>query len=193
MFLELKSLIINRARSSCQRAQRTGLNIPLEDFVSFFSQGLFQATKGYDNKLGNFLPRYHSYLKLREADVWRCYETRGNNQSDRKYEKARLLTFSLDQPAGNDDSDETRFTLLDIVPTPSAEDSYMESEQSRTLIMEFSKLNKRYALIVELLDNGHPLKEIALLMGESSYNSKVRKLVQRTKIKFSEYLNSRIL
>lgn len=125
--------------------------------------------------------------------MWRCYETRGNNQSDRKYEKARLLTFSLDQPAGNDDSDETRFTLLDIVPTPSAEDSYMESEQSRTLIMEFSKLNKRYALIVELLDNGHPLKEIALLMGESSYNSKVRKLVQRTKIKFSEYLNSRIL
>ncbi|MGO4695593.1 hypothetical protein AB4Z50_15075 [Paenibacillus sp. 2TAB26] len=192
LFLELKSLITNRARNSYQRAQRTGVNIPLEDFISQFNQGLFQATMGYDIELGDFLPRYYANVRLKEADVWRSYETRGKIQPDRKYEKARLLTFSLDKPAGKDDLDEASSTLLELVQSPSAEDHYFEREHSRTLVSEFSKLNKRYASVVQLLDHGYPLKEIASLMGETTYNSKVRKLVQRTKVKFGEYLHSRI-
>lgn len=192
LYSELRPLILVRAERACQRAQRTGVSIPIEDFISFFNQGLFQATKEYDIKLGNFLPRYFTNLKLREADVWRCYETRGKIDNDRKYEKARLLSIPLDKPVKGE-SEETAVTLLELIQGPSAEDCYLEKEQSKTLILEFSLQNKKYASVVKLLDRGYQLQEIASIMGESSYNAKMRKLVQRTKIKFREYLETRIM
>lgn len=192
LYKEVRPLILIRAEKAYQRAQRKGVCIPIEDFISFFNQGLFQASKGYDIKLGDFLSRYYTNLRLREADVWRCYETRGKIENERKYEKARLLSFSLDKSV-SEVSGETVVTLLDLVPCPSAEDCYFERELPKNLILEFSQMNNRYASIVLLLDRGYQLQEIASLMGESSYNAKMRKLVQRTRTKFGKFLKSRIM
>lgn len=104
-------------------ARRTGVNIPSEDFESQFTEALWQATKGYDVTIGYFSKRLQFFMKRREVDVWRKYETKGgkSDKSGKRYEKARM--DSLDRPVGDG-------TLSDIVKTvtPSAEEAYFNRE-----------------------------------------------------------------
>jgi len=188
LYHELHPLIITLAERAHKRAAVTGLNIPKEDFISFFNQGLFMATSKYDILLGDFLPRFKVNIKMREADVWRLYQTRTKN-NNRKYEKARFL--SLDKTIGHYDSEST--TYLDFLPpSPSAEQEYVEKEHIRWILSDFQRTNKKYATVIQLLLNGLPNHVIATLLNESTYNPKVRKLIQRSRVKFGEYYQSQI-
>ncbi|GKU76580.1 hypothetical protein [Paenibacillus sp. L3-i20] len=191
LYRELYPFILVKADRACQRAIRTGVNIPREDFISFFSQGLFQATSGYDINIGDFMPRYQVNLRLREADAWRCYETRGTKHAERRYEKARFI--SLDTPRSNRGED-TLFSYSDAImtPVPSSEQIVMEREHVKGILKEFEIMNRKYAQVIKLIDIGCTMQEIAGQLGENGYNPKMRKLIQRSKQKFAKFLQYQI-
>ncbi|RCX20400.1 hypothetical protein DFP94_103125 [Fontibacillus phaseoli] len=189
LFKEIYPFIQFMAVRANKRASNLGVNIPNEDFESQFAQALYQSVKGYDPTLGNFMPRFQRFMKLRESDAWRLYERKSDekDKDGRRYDKAQL--DSLDREICGDS--DKRFTLGETVlePTMSAESEFFEKEDILKIISDFAELNERHAKVVLLLNSGASNSEIAFTFGETEYNSKIRKLVQRTKQSFSKFLS----
>ncbi|QMV41844.1 hypothetical protein [Cohnella cholangitidis] len=190
LFFEIYPFLHFWAVRSSAKALQWGIYIPQEDFESHFGQALYQSTIGYDLAIGDFMPRFQSYLKLREADVWRSYQTKCNDQ-DRggiRYYKAQL--DSLDRKIAFDDEGITLGEAV-LPHSPSAEQEYFEKIEVQNLLAEFRKVNSRYANVVSLLDRGTSNNELAHALGEGNYNNKVRKLVQRSKAYFLNYIDEK--
>lgn len=125
LFFEVYSFLHFMAMRASRRAARTSLTIPTEDFESYFGLALYQATLGYESQKGDFIPRYMSFIRLREADVWRSYRTKNSKEIEFdgvRYHKAQW--DSLDRKVSEDEDGPL---LRDVVlpSSPSAEEAYL--------------------------------------------------------------------
>lgn len=191
LFFEVYSFLHFMAMRASRRAARTSLTIPTEDFESYFGLALYQATLGYESQKGDFIPRYMSFIRLREADVWRSYRTKNSKEIEFdgvRYHKAQW--DSLDRKVSEDEDGPL---LRDVVlpSSPSAEEAYLELVELRNLREDLRRMNTQHAKIICLIEYGASKKELAQAFGESGYNARVRKMVQRARSSFQRFLTER--
>ena len=111
---------------------------------------------------------------------------RSDDKDGKRYDKAR--GESLEREIGNDGGS---YTLGEAVlkPSRSAEAEFFENEVIEKTFAEFGETHERHSRVIRLLYLGLTNEELAKQLGEAEYNSKIRKLVQRAKEKFSIYLS----
>lgn len=188
LYREVEGFIKMSGKKAYVRAKNYGVHIPLEDFESYYNEALWKSAIDYDEKLGEFMPRLLTNIRRLERNVWRQYETKGGDKdkSGKRYEKAQndSLDRIIDQDSG--------FTLGEVLlkSTKSTEQLFFEKESIRKILEDFEKINERYAKVVTLIYFGATNDEIARAFGESEYNAKTRKLVQRAKESFRKFLIS---
>ncbi|MGV2883309.1 hypothetical protein [Paenibacillus taichungensis] len=178
LYVEVTPLIKSMAMRARTRAINLGVNIPMEDFESQINESLYDASKNYKSEYGHFIPRFHWFVKRQEPIVWRMYETKGcvKDRNGKKYEKAKFDYLEC----------EINFEKVD-----SAEKVFLEEEEKRTILREFSEKNKNNYKIIVFLQYGLTNKELAVVLNEKDYNAKIRKLVQRAKESFRDFLSLR--
>lgn len=187
LFGELEPIIKAEAQKAKRHAKGSGLyNVPVEDFVSAFNEAIWQSIKGYDEKASHFMQRLRTYMRYREADVWRSYSFQENGETS--YEKAR--GHSLEEPVSDSEGETT--TLGDVVlaefATRSAEEEIVEVGTILDALEDYRTYKPKYFKVIDLLTNGATNIEIAEAFGENEYNVKIRILVYRAKKDFESFL-----
>lgn len=184
---ELNPFIMEEVRKAVLRATDTGVFIAAHDFESGYRFAVWEAAKGYNWK-GEFMKRLRFFMKHREADAWRLYETEINDdqyKDGKSYDKARL--DSLDKPIDDEGN-----TFADIVyksiNSVSAEMEYFAQADFKDWLDKFGQAySQRYQKVIVLMHLGLTYEEISHAFGESKYNAKMRKLIERTKAAFESY------
>lgn len=182
---ELQSFVKSEAYKAVRRAKNDFLHIPLEDFVSAYNQAIWQAVKGFDGS-SHYIQRLRTFMKFREADVWRQYQFQEDGEI--KYDKAR--NAYLDEPMKSDDGESE--TLGDIVlgdfASPSAEEEVLQMTVILEAIEAYKKVKPKYYQVIKLLASEADNDEIAEAFGEPKYNGKIRILVYRSRNDFKKFL-----
>lgn len=181
---------INNAYTS---ARNYGLSIPKEDFESRFMQYLWEAIEAYEIGGSSFKNIVMRRFDFAEKHTWCQYKSKGdsNDKDGVSYDSARW--DSLDRKAGGSES-ESEKSLADVVlgDTISAEDEYIEQNEEMRIIDDFAQVNERYANVIRFMALGYDGDALAMATGEAkSNNSKMRKLVQRSKESFHNFLLER--
>jgi hypothetical protein len=178
-----------KARYATWKAKRTGVYIPLEDFESNFLMAVMDAAKTYDPKKGHFIGRLN-YLISRcyEPAVWRKYATK---KSDSKSNGSRYMKANMDSLDRVIDA-ENGSTLGEavLIQHTSAEEQFMNSYMIEKILNEFCVINKHYGNVIVLIHKGVTNEELALIFGEREYNVRIRKLVQRAKKSFRNFVDT---
>ncbi|WP_066640631.1 sigma-70 family RNA polymerase sigma factor [Desulfolucanica intricata] len=182
LYEQVKPYIKMEVKKRVSRALETGISIPSEDFESAYNLAFWNAVEGYNGK-SKFIQRLNFFMRRREADVWRMY--RVNLKDNVKYTKARLE--SLDRKIG-DDGQTFADLIFSKIQTNRTDDDFINQICIQELIDNFKKQNKRYKKVIELIYLGFSNNEIARAFGENEYNWKIRKLVQRAKHAFKEFI-----
>lgn len=189
LYVEVTPLIKSMAMRARTRAINLGVNIPMEDFESQINESLYEASKNYKSDYGHFIPRFQWFVKRQEPIVWRMYETKGcvKDRNGKKYEKAKFEYLDREINFEKDG-----YTLGQVIEkVDSAEKVFLEKEEKKTILREFNEKNKKKYKIIAFLQYGLTNKEIAVVLGEKDYNAKTRKLVQRAKESFRDFLSLR--
>lgn len=182
IFYHFKSTITSMVSKAVLEATSNGLSISSNDFESAYYKALQEAVDGYNGK-SNLVQRFHFFGKRRKDDVFRKYQVIREGQKE--YIKARNRSF--EEPIGNDG-----LTLGDKVDsdyaTISAEAEALGGSLVELAVVEYRKINAKYAEIIGLLSIGTPIEEVAQLIGEKENNGKVRAIVFRARKSFAKYL-----
>lgn len=179
---ELGGFIRKQAKRSATKAEDMNVFIPAADFESAYTQALWQAAEGYDGS-SEFMQRFRTFMKRREADVWRSYRT--NKDGEATYEKARQEY--LDKPV-NDDGETLGDVVLSKYAANSPEDEIVGISALLETIEAFKHYNEKYYNIIKLLSKQATNEEIADALGEQTYNGKVRTCVFRARDAFKKFL-----
>lgn len=174
-------------------ARKYSLSIPKEDFESRFMQYLWEAIEAYEIGGSSFKNIVMRRFDFAEKHTWRQYKSKGdsNDKDGVSYDSARW--DSLDRKAGGSES-ESEKSLADVVlgDTISAEDEYIEQNEEMRIIDDFAQVNERYANVIRFMALGYDGDALAMATGEAdSNNAKMRKLVQRSKESFHNFLFER--
>lgn len=193
IFVEMGEYIRKCVNNAYRKPKNFGLEIPKEDFESRFMQYLWEALESFQIGGSTFKNIVLRRFEFAEKHTWRQYKTKGSD-SDKdgiSYESARL--DSLDARLSSSDSKGLE-TLAHISnwKTCSAEDEFLDQFEVTSIVNEFAKVNKRYAIIISYMLLGYEGDALAIATGEAdSNNAKVRKLVQRSKVSFRNFLKER--
>lgn len=145
----------------------------MADFESEFHMAAWQAVQGYDGS-SDFISRFRFFLNRRGADWKRKLET----------EKREMESMAVSLDAPLDESEEDH-TLYDVLSSPeSVEDEVIAKEMT----VDFGAVNRQAGVIINLLTKGVDNMELARSLGAKSYDSNIRKKVQRAKHMFKKYL-----
>lgn len=194
LFKLMRNYIHMCANNAVKRARvNYGIYIPKEDFISYYSQYLWEALRDFDVKgkstFRNIVIRRFS---LAEIHTSRMYRTKGS-QKDKDgftYDSARWE--SLDRFIGTRDGEHEPRTLGETLRDEwDWETEIIENYDVELILNKFRNENERYARVIQLIYLGYEGAELAQAAGEADvYNAKVRKLVQRAKKNFRKFLES---
>lgn len=192
LFFTLNDYMITCVRKGVKNAKDYGLEIPKEDFESRVYEYLWNAIEAYEiDGKSTFKNIAINRIKFAEIHTFRQYIHAGSkdDKDGKTYNSARW--DSLDRQVGGSEGEESK-TMADVVlgDTESAELEYMDNTDEGRIIAGFKDESSRYANVIHFMSKGYDGDALAQITGESdTYDSKMRKLVQRAKKAFAEYMN----
>lgn len=188
IYLSMERYIDKSAETARFRAVNTGVEIPKEDFISYYGEALILAARRFDPSKGTFKGLVSLKFHQHEIMVWRNYETKGevNDKNGKRYDKGRCLSLDKQFFSGN----ESESTLANVVlgETPSAEETFLEDNETVEILQSFVQQNEKYAHIISLIHQGYEGGELAQELGMNEYTSSLRKTVQRSRDSFKKFM-----
>lgn len=192
LFFTLEDYMFTCVRKGVKNAKDYGLEIPKEDFESRVFEYLWNAIEAYEiDGKSTFKNIVINRIKFAEIHTFRQYTHAGSkdDKDGKTYNSARW--DSLDRKVGGESGEESK-TMADVVlgDAESAETEYMDNTDEGRIIDGFNEVSPRYANVIRFMAQGFDGDALAQVTGESdTYDSKMRKLVQRAKKAFGEYMN----
>lgn len=196
IFEAMERYIRTCVNNSVRKAQNYGVEIPKEDFESRYMEYLWEALEAFvksegQHKFKNIVLRRFGFA---EAHTWRQYQTKGDESDKDGVSYVTARWDSLDRKVGGNDSEDDK-TFADIVlgDTASAEDEYIDRSEEEEILQDFAKVNARYANVIRYMAQGYDGDALAQITGEAeTNNSKMRKLVQRSRDSFEKFMKERM-
>lgn len=190
LFFAMNDYIQSCVRNAVNSARNYGLDIPQEDFESRYNQYLWEALEAYETGGSTFKNIVMRRFDFAQKHTWRQYKTKGtkDDKDGVSYESARM--DSLDREFGSSEG-EGQKTMADVVlgDVESAEEEFIDTTEETQIIDAFEIVNPRYANVIRFMALGYDGDDLAIATGEADvYGTKMRKLVQRTKKAFAEFM-----
>lgn len=192
LFFVLNDYMITCVRKGVKNAKDYGLEIPKEDFESRVYEYLWNAIEAYEiDGKSTFKNIAINRIKFAEIHTFRQYTHAGSkdDKDGKTYNSARW--DSLDRQVGGSEGEESN-TMADVVleNAASAEHEFLDETDEGRIIAGFKDESSRYANVIHYMSKGYDGDALAQITGESdTYDAKMRKLVQRAKKAFMEYMN----
>jgi RNA polymerase sigma factor (sigma-70 family) len=176
VFRELHQLVEKLVYSTA-RKHEVGSGIPLEDFVSMYTEAVWEAARNYDGRT-HFLQKLYTEMKQKRSKLYRHY------RSQSRYSEDNALLY-LDH--GFDDEQRS---LGERLPDErsNVEERVIGEESTKKMLAGFATSNERFGQVVQLLQFGCTNSEIAIALGANEYDAKTRKVVQRAKDAFRSFV-----
>lgn len=191
IFQAMERYIKTCVNNSAYKAKNYGIEIPKEDFESRYFEYLWEALEVFKKEDGKVLFKNIVLRRFRLAEIhtWKQYQTKGdeNDKDGISYDSVRW--DSLDKKVGS--SSGTDKTLVEMVvgDEVSAEDEFINENEELEILSAYEKVNERYSNVIRYMGLGYEGIDLAIATGESDkYDAKVRKLVQRAKNSFEEFM-----
>lgn len=190
LFFAMSDYMSTCVRNAVNSANNYGLDIPKEDFESRYNQYLWEALEAYEKGGSTFKNIVMRRFDFAQKHTWRQYKSKGTSEDKDgvSYESARM--DSLDREFGSSEG-EGQKTMADVVlgDVESAEEEFIDTTEETLIIDAFEIVNPRYANVIRFMAKGYDGDDLAIATGEGeAYGTKMRKLVQRAKKAFAEYM-----
>lgn len=178
LYEAVRPMVYHEARKA---EERTG--IPREDFISLFSEDVWQAASGQAVKdfdgSSNFSQRLHTFFERSKTDAIR-HRTAG-----RRRFKTEYLSNPVKYYEGNQET-----TYADVIPLPySLENEVGSSDAVKRLLAGFRRANERDFTVIAMILEGHSKQEIANVLGSEKYDARTRQIVTRSRNAFRDYVS----
>lgn len=194
LFGEMKRYIGTCANNAVRNAKNYGLYIPKEDFESRIIQYIWEALETFNVDSGStFKNIVIRRIRFAETHTWRQYKTKGNENDKDGVSYFSARWDSLDRTVEGGDSENRLFADILLDNSLSAEDEFFDRNEEINIVVEFAKINQRYASIIRFISLGYKGDALAKVTGEAnSNNTKMRKLIQRSKDSFAKFMKERV-
>lgn len=204
VYQAMENYLNSAVNKAIQNVESFGLFIPREDFESRFLETLWKTIEAFcEVEDGiSFRSMIVRRINLDEPYIWRKYRRKSGNSYDKDgytYESARWVSLQLNV----DEDSETVNSFgrgRDLTEageagkSVSAEKEFFDNYEVEEILKDFAKSkSERYAKVIRFIYLGYEGESLAIVTGEADkYNSKMRKLVERAKRAFAEYMNERM-
>jgi hypothetical protein len=194
VFEAMKKYIRKCVNNAVRKAENYGVQIPREDFESRFMQYLWEALEAFESDGGStFKNIVLRRFRFAETHTWRQYKTKGNENDKDGVSYIAARWDSLDRKIGGDSEEDKTLAEVVLGETKSAEAEFLSQREEMEIIDHFAQVNERYANVIRFMALGYDGDALAIATGEAdSNNAKMRKLIQRSKEAFANFMAERM-